>query len=131
MDHLQIPATDDTLEVNFSPDTGLLVLKGESYPENPIDFFTPLIEWVEQYIEEINGPLTLNATISYLNTSSSKCMLDLLEALDNYYEADGEVTVNWYFEEDDEDMEETGEELCEDLELPYKIIPIEHEPDKR
>ncbi len=124
MEHLQIAAKDDTLKVDFNAETGVLMLEGESYPENPIHFFVPLNNWIEQYIQEINGPLTLNTTIDYLNTSSSKCMLDLLEALDNYYESGGKVTVNWYYEEDNEDMEETGEDLCEDLEIPYKLIPM-------
>ena len=124
MEHLQIAAKDDTLKVDFNAETGSLMLEGESYPENPIDFFAPLNNWIEQYIQEVNGPLTLDTTIDYLNTSSSKCMLDLLEALDNYYESGGKVTVNWYYEEDNEDMEETGEELCEDMEIPYKLIPM-------
>jgi len=124
MDNLQIEAKNDTPAVDFHSETGVLVLKGESYPENPIDFFEPLMNWIAQYIQEIHGPLTLNITISYLNTSSSKCMLDLLEALDNYYEAEGKVLLNWFYEEDDEDMQETGEDLCEDLELPYTLIPI-------
>lgn len=51
-------------------------------------------------------------------------MLDLLETLDKYYESGGKVAINWYYEEDNEDMEETGEELCEDLEIPYKVLPL-------
>ena len=124
MEHLQIEATKDTPSVDFNPETGVMALEGESYPENPIDFFSPVLNWVKQYIEEINGALTFNIKVSYINTSSSKCMLDLLEILESYYESGGEVMVNWYYEEDDEDMEETGEELCEDLELPYEIISI-------
>jgi hypothetical protein len=124
MEHLQIEATKDTPSIDFNPETGVLALEGESYPENPIDFFSPVLNWVKQYIEESDGGLTFNIKISYINTSSSKCMLDLLEILESYYESGGEVKVNWYYEEDDEDMEETGEELCEDLELPYELISI-------
>lgn len=124
MDNLQITAGEDTPAADFNAETGALVLKGESYPENPVDFYDPLISWITQYTQEIRGPLTLDITITYLNTSSSKCMLDFLEALDDYYESGGKVTINWYYEEDDEDMQDTGEELCEDLELPYTLIPI-------
>lgn len=124
MEHLQIEATKDTPSVDFNPETGVMELEGESYPENPIDFFAPVINWVKQYIEEIEGALTFNIKISYINTSSSKCLLDFLEILESYYESGGEVMINWYYEEDDEDMQETGEELCEDLELPYELISI-------
>jgi hypothetical protein len=123
MEHLQIAAGDDTPAVDFHAETGVLVLEGEAYPENPVAFFEPLMNWISQYIEEISGPLTLNIMIRYINTSSSKCMLDFLEALDTYYESGGKVAINWYYEKNDEDMQETGEELCEDLELPYTLIP--------
>ncbi len=124
MEHLQIAESKDTLAVDFNPETGVLALEGASYPENPIEFFDRLTNWFTQYIEEIRGPLTLNVTINYLNTSSSKCLLDLLEILEEYHQSGGEVALNWYYEKDDEDMEETGEELCEDLELPYTLIPV-------
>ncbi len=124
MEHLQIVGKKDTLAVDFNAETRILALEGASYPENPIEFFDPLTGWLTRYIQEIHGPLTLNITIDYLNTSSSKCLLDLFEMLEEYHQSGGEVTLNWYYEQDDEDMEETGEELCEDLELPYTLIPM-------
>ncbi len=123
MENLHIPPRKDTLEVHFDAETGILLLEGASYPENPVESFAPLYAWIKQYIEEIHRPLTVHVTIHYLNTSSSKCILDLLEMLEEYHQSGGEVTLNWYYEEDDEDMQETGEELCEDLELPYTLIP--------
>ena len=124
MEHLQIAGKKDTLTVDFNAETRILALEGASYPENPIEFFDSLTGWLTRYIQEIHGPLTLNITIDYLNTRSSKCLLDLLEMLQEYHQSGGEVTLNWHYEQDDEDMEETGEELCEDLELPYTLIPV-------
>lgn len=124
MENLRIERKRDRLGIVFDAATGVLVMTGASYPENPIEFFAPLYAWLKQYIAEVNRPLILNITINYLNTSSSKCLLDFLELLDRYYEAGGVVTVNWYYEDGDEDMQETGEELCEDLMLPYKVIPL-------
>ena len=124
MEHLHIEGKKDTLAVDFDAETRVLALEGASYPKNPIVFFIQLADWLTQYIQKINDPLTVNVTINYLNTSSSKCLLDFLEMLDNYHQSGGEVTLNWYYEEDDEDMEETGEELCEDFEFPYKLIPV-------
>ena len=124
MEHLQIAGGKDTLAIDFHPETGVLVLEGESYSENPIDFFDLLSDWLTRYIQEIHGALTVNITISYLNTSSSKCLIDFLEMLAEYHQSKGEIKLNWYYEEDDEDMQETGEELCEDLELSYTLISI-------
>jgi hypothetical protein len=124
MDNLQIAGKKDTLAVAFDAETGVLVLEGSSYPENPIDFFDRLTAWFKQYFAEVSGPLTLNITIDYLNTSSSKCLLDLFDMLEAYHRSGGTVTLNWYYDEDDDDMLETGEELCEDFDLPYTLIPV-------
>jgi hypothetical protein len=124
MEHLQREGKKDRLAVDFDPETGVLALEGASCPENPIEFFDPLNEWLTVYIEEIHGKLTVNITINYMNTSSSKCLLDFLEILENYHQSGGSVTLNWYYEEDDEDMQETGEELCEDFEFPYTLLPV-------
>jgi len=124
MEHLQIARSKDTLAIDFNAETGILALEGSSYPENPLDFFDPLTDWFTRYTQSIRGSLTVNITIDYLNTSSSKCLLDFLEMLDAYHQSGGEITLNWYYEEDDEDMQEAGEELCEDLALPYRMIPV-------
>ena len=36
-----------------------------------------------------------------------------------------EVHVNWYFEQDDEDMEEAGEDYQAIIKLPFKMIEVE------
>jgi hypothetical protein len=61
--------------------------------------------------------------LEYFNTSSSKCILDLFKKLERL---DGtEVSINWYFEEDDEDMEEAGEDYQAIINLPFKMIEVE------
>ena len=36
-----------------------------------------------------------------------------------------EVLVNWYYEEDDEDMEEAGEDYQAIIKLPFNMIEVE------
>jgi hypothetical protein len=36
-----------------------------------------------------------------------------------------EAVVNWYYEEDDEDMLEAGEDYDEIIELPFRLIATE------
>ena len=122
MENLDILKKKDAPEIHFNAETGVLSIDGNSYPENPLDLYEKLNKWLKKYMNEIKGQLILNTKINYLNTSSSKCILDILEALERYYKSGAKVQVNWYYEEDDEDMLQTGEELCEDLELPWKMI---------
>jgi hypothetical protein len=123
LENLDIAKTKDTLEIHFDVETGILSLEGASYPENPIDFFEPIYRWIKRYTSEIGKTITVNVKINYLNTSSSKCIIDFFELLEEYHQERGVVKINWYYEEDDEDMLETGTELCEELKLTYKLIP--------
>jgi hypothetical protein len=122
MEHLIIAKTKHTLEVDFNADTGLLKMSGSSYPENAIDFFGPIINWIKNYITQVKKPITMNLKLNYLNTSSTKCVLDIFEILEQFYQDGGVAEVNWYYEEEDEDILETGEELTEDIEFPVNFF---------
>ena len=50
MENLRIEKTRYTLEVELNKDTGILEMTGSSYPENALDFFTPIIEWIKNFI---------------------------------------------------------------------------------
>lgn len=122
MDDLQIPETKYTLAINFNAREGVLEMTGSSYPASAVDFFDPIFTWVREYIATAGGPIQLDLKLNYLNTSSTKCILDILEILESYFKRGGAVRVNWYYAEDDEDIMETGEEIAEDIELPLNLI---------
>ena len=122
MNDLQITGTKYTMEINFNKETGVLDMAGSSYPENALEFFHPIINWIKNYISEVHKQLVMNIRLNYLNTSSTKCILDIFEILDQYYKSGGDVKLNWYYAGDDEDIKETGEELGEDLEFPIAFI---------
>ena len=126
MKDLKIEKTKYTLDIDFDVKTGILKMSGSSYPENAIDFYKPIIEWIESFIKNEKKPMTLNFRLNYLNTSSTKCILDVFELLEEYNEKN-DVVVNWYYEEDDEDILETGEEMGEDMEIPMNFIPVKAE----
>ena len=103
--------------------SGELLLKGRSIPENSIEFYKPLIEWIESYSESPNSSTVLNVQLEYFNTSSSKCILDVFKKLETV--SGSEVSVKWYYEEDDEDMLEAGEDYEAIIDLPFEMIEVE------
>ncbi|MFT4683386.1 MAG: hypothetical protein ACJAU0_001623 [Flavobacteriales bacterium] len=122
MEDIRIEGTPKTPSVVFETKGGLLEIKGRSIPENSIEFYKPLIDWIESYSQAPQTKTILNIQLEYFNTSSSKCILDLfkkLEAINN------EITINWYYEEDDEDMLEAGEDYDAIINIPFKMIEIE------
>jgi hypothetical protein len=125
MEALRLEGTAKTPHVNFDADTGLFELKGRSIPENSIDFYKPLIDWVDRYARSPRPKTALHVQLEYFNTSSSKCILDVFKQLEAIRQAGGEVTVLWHYEQDDEDMLEAGEDYAGIINVPFKMIQIE------
>jgi hypothetical protein len=122
---LQLEGSPKTPHVNFDPETGLLELKGRSIPENSIDFYKPLIDWLDRYGRSPRSKTALHVQLEYFNTSSSKCILDLFKKLEGIRATGNDVTVLWHYEADDEDMLEAGEDYAGIINIPFKMIQIE------
>ena len=117
--------TSKTPYVKLDGESGIVEINGRSIPENSVEFYKPLIDWLDKYG---NAPLqmtSINIQLEYLNTSSSKCILDLFKRLELFKKKGHEVEVNWYYEEDDEDMFEAGEDYQSIINIPFKMIEIE------
>jgi hypothetical protein len=124
VENLNLEASAKTPAVVFDSTMGKLELRGRSIPENSIEFYRPLNEWIDQYAAAPKEQTVIDVKLEYFNTSSSKCILDLFKKLERLNGL-SEVQVNWYFEEDDEDMEEAGEDYQAIIKLPFNMIEVE------
>jgi hypothetical protein len=123
MENIAIEGTPKTPTVKFNRETGVLEIRGRSIPENSIEFYKPLIDWIDFYSKGPNGETTVNIKLEYFNTSSSKCILDVFKKLESV--SGTNMTINWYYEEDDEDMLEAGEDYQAIINIPFKMIEVE------
>jgi len=124
MEPILIEGTPKTPTIKFDSATGEFEIKGRSIPENSVEFYRPLIDWLDLYKETPNNKTVVNIKLEYFNTSSSKCILDVFKKLETIHKAKNEVEVNWYYEEDDEDMLEAGEDYESIIRVPFKMIEI-------
>ena len=122
MPHLKLTKTVDTPGISFDADKGTFKIEGESYPENAMEFYRPVIETLNDFAENKDIPLTMDIKMVYFNSSSSKCLLDIFDILEEYAAKKKSVQVNWYYHEDDEDIKESGEDFAEDLSLNFNLI---------
>lgn len=125
MEPLIIAATDDTPDVHLDASTGKFEFSGKSLPEDVTTFYQPIFDWMDSYFESPNDESIFVFKMTYFNTASSKVILDVLMKLEEAVEDGKNVKVKWYFEEDDEDMEEAGEEYSEIVEVPFEFIEME------
>lgn len=105
--------------------TGIIEMKGKSIPENAVEFYKPVFEWLDLYIQQPNPETKVIVQLEYFNTSSSKCLLDIfrkLEILNN--SGKGKVTIHWLYEEEDEDMMEAGDDYQTIVKIPFVISKL-------
>ncbi|MBM3427580.1 MAG: DUF1987 domain-containing protein [Bacteroidetes bacterium] len=122
MDNLHLAGSNKTPEISFDSTTGILSISGRSIPENSIEFYKPMLAWMEEYATSKPENTTLQIKLEYFNTSSSKCLLDIFKKLESI---GGKCNVEWYYEQDDEDMLEAGEDYEAIVHVPFKMIGVE------
>ena len=117
MEHLKIEATDRLPEIDFDFEKRIFRMKGESYPEDVTAFYGPITEKLTACLEDAaDNPVEFNFELIYFNSSSAKVIMGIFDQLEEAAEAGAEVTVNWYYDAEDDTMEELGQEFAEDLE---------------
>ena len=120
MEKLKIEPGIKTPEILFDALSGILEIKGKSIPENSIEFYKPVFDWLDQYALQPNPKTDLMVQLEYFNTSSSKCLLDIFRKLEPLHKSSiSEVRVIWIYEEEDEDMMEAGDDYKTIVKLPF------------
>jgi hypothetical protein len=122
MEPLIINKTDDTPAIHLDKAAKKFEFSGKSLPEDVTTFYAPVFDWLSKYAEAAEGESVFIFKMTYFNTASSKIILDILMRLEEMHNDGKPVSVEWHFEEDDEDMEEAGKEYSEIVEIPFKFI---------
>ncbi len=112
-----IPGSDRTPTISFQD--GTFSISGRSYMENSVEFYAP----VKRMLEDHQGPLNVEIGLEFFNTSSSKCIMDLLYIIDKKAIMGADCHIKWSYKTDDDDMRDAAEEFRDML----KHVPVELE----
>lgn len=122
MEKIVLEPTNETPKVLLDRENNVFEFSGNSLPEDVVTFYTPILNWFDQYAVSPNNRTELKFNLEYYNTSSSKMILKILEILKNIHRKGMEVEVHWHYMEDDEDMIEAGEDYSENIKIPFRFI---------
>ena len=123
MTNIELSATASTPSVITDCAAGTMEMRGDSYPENSFEFFAPLVEWVQNHLKTPAAPLRLELYLLYLNTSSVRAMMDIFELLEDAHDSSHVVSVQWFYDQDNDRIAELAEEFKEDCTFPFDILP--------
>lgn len=122
---LSIEKTRQTPYVDFDPASGHFKIGGRSIPENTFAFYEPIIAWLEEYVKQPADTTRFEVHLEYFNTSSSKFILELFRKLREINQQPAKkLEVVWFYDKDDEEMMETGEDYRDLTEIPFEIREV-------
>ncbi len=123
MEELRILPTKNTPEIILNPE-GIIRIRGRSIHEDVTAFFTPVEDWVSEYIELPAEITCVDMNLEYFNSASAKVFIHLLQKITYVALKHKKFIFNWYFEEGDEDIFERGEYFSSILDVPFNFIKI-------
>lgn len=126
MKDLIISKTFSTPEVKISPASGIINIEGRSISETSDTFYSRLIEHLEFYFQNPARLTELNIKLEYVNSRSSKYLLELLWIVNKYHSNGKNCMIKWYYEKDDESILELGEIYKSFLDTPFQIIDYQN-----
>lgn len=125
MKPLKIESTKFTPKVHFDPANHVFLISGFSLPENVSEFYTPVLKWLDNFINEVNGnyeSIKFTFRLVYYNSGSFKVIINILLKLVSLTKKSVNVDIDWYYDEDDNQLKDIGKELSELVGLPFNYI---------
>jgi len=122
MKPLIIEKTNNTLGITLNKENNKFLFEGRSIPENTVEFFKPVLEWLNEYKNSPLEKTTVNMDFMYFNTSTAKLLLDVLLVFDKINTTEKSVEVIWHYMEDDTDIQEAGEEFASMISIDFDYI---------
>ncbi len=120
--YLAIKETGFTPSVKILGDEHRIVISGQSRLEDPAPFYEELIEVLDKNINDFKTSLSIDFFLSYINSSSSKWLFHILKGIQNKFAGKKLITINWYYDPDDESMLEAGEVFQSLLHIPFNLV---------
>jgi hypothetical protein len=133
MQKFAVEPTFLTPKICFSPDDNEFYIGGVSAPEDVRSLYYPVIDWINRFLDEVlagmykiynhENPLRFKIDVSYFNSSSAKFFFDILTELKRLPPAGYPVKVEWFYEKEDSDLKEAGEDISTLVEMEFDFIP--------
>ncbi|MCX7954774.1 MAG: DUF1987 domain-containing protein [Bacteroidales bacterium] len=114
----------DSPYVLLDKNKNIFLIQGKSFPENVTEFYEPIIQWFEEYFKNPNEKTIIEFKLDYINTATSKSLINLLLIFKRELEKGKDIQIKWYYQVDDEDIKDSGLEFSEIVKIPIEIIEI-------
>jgi len=125
MKSIYINKTKKAPLINLNIEQNIFQIKGPSFSEDIIEIYAPVIDWIDIEMPKLEKEMTCEFYFTVLNSASHKKIFQILIKLNSLIDDGKKINVRWYYDEDDEDIMEMGEDLIELINLPFELISID------
>lgn len=123
MQKIEVAKTISTPHMVIDAENNYLMLAGESFPENIMNFYGPLLSWLESYLATDFSVFTFDCRLVYFNSSTSKLLMNILGIMNDAAAQGKKVIVNWHSSKENDVIIECGEEFGEDFcDMQFNIL---------
>jgi hypothetical protein len=122
MDKLYWEGTETTPEVLFDPENQKYEITGRSFPEDPVEFFQPIFDWIDANVPEAEHKISMKMHIEYFNSSSNRMILLILKKLEEHSTEGKDIAVQWCY--DDEEVLGDGQMYSTLVNIPFELVEV-------
>ena len=121
MEPISIKGTSETPKIILDKEQGAFIFEGSSLPENARVFYHEVLEWLDEYARAPNNKTTVHMRFNYVNTASTKIIMMIFERFELIHKENNDIKIIWYYENDDEEILEMGEEFQSIINVPMEF----------
>ena len=124
MENLIIKGEYKIPDIQFDVEKGVLEISGKSIPDRAEEFYKPIIEWIDNYLQHPCEETTFNFKLVYFNTGTERFIFSIFKKLESLHKSENKITVSWYHEEEDEDMMDIGADYQDRVDIPINLVAV-------
>ncbi|NPA68340.1 MAG: DUF1987 domain-containing protein [Chlorobi bacterium] len=118
---INLERTKNSPEIILDKENAIFKISGRSIVEDPKEFYTPVYNWLEEYVKAPLDRTNFIIDLEYFNSSSARQIMELIMLLEKIPETGNKVKVSWLYEEGDEMSRERGDEIKMVSKLDFEI----------
>lgn len=119
----KILGTAKTPEIFLDPD-GIIIIKGRWMMENSENFSKILADWYDTNVFNLPEITAVNVFLEYFCSLNLVVLIALLRKMLGVKLMQKELTINWFYEEGDDDILDMGEYISSKLGAPFNFIMV-------
>jgi hypothetical protein len=96
-------------------------MAGRSILEDSHEFFTPVIQEIQEYVKKPADSTLIKIKLDYINSGSKKYLAKILCIYNELYLSGKKVSILWNYDLDDDSIIDLGNDIMGMIQIPFRM----------